>query len=231
VAEFRYGSLFSGIGGLDLGLERAGMVCKWMVEIDPFCRKILDKHWPGVERHADIKNVYGTVDLDGLVKTEYDLAVAKRKLSAETLKMAAKLYESGLSIGQVANYYEITRQALHQRFQSIGVPMRPQLHFGEENHFYRGGPTASDRAQNLLETAVKRGIVKRKIVCETCGDTPVFKNGRTGIQSHHCDYNKPLEVMWLCQKCHHKWHQKNRATPLEVKRELAPVTMLAGGFP
>jgi len=38
------GSLFSGIGGLDLGLERAGMKVKWMCEIDPYCRKVLKKH-------------------------------------------------------------------------------------------------------------------------------------------------------------------------------------------
>jgi len=53
------GSLFSGIGGLDLGLERAGMVIKWQVEIDPFCRKILEKHWPEVKRHGDIKGLTG----------------------------------------------------------------------------------------------------------------------------------------------------------------------------
>ena len=43
-----YGSLFTGIGVIDLGLDRAGMVCRWQVEIDPFCRKILKKHWPEV---------------------------------------------------------------------------------------------------------------------------------------------------------------------------------------
>lgn len=50
-----FGSLFAGIGGFDLGFERAGMVCKWQVEIDPFCQKVLAKHWPSVRRHDDIK--------------------------------------------------------------------------------------------------------------------------------------------------------------------------------
>lgn len=50
-----FGSLFSGIGGMDLGLERAGMECRWQVEIDPFCNKVLEKHWPGVKRYGDIR--------------------------------------------------------------------------------------------------------------------------------------------------------------------------------
>lgn len=50
-----FGSLFAGIGGFDLGFERAGMTCKWQVEIDPFCRKALAKHWPSVRRHDDIR--------------------------------------------------------------------------------------------------------------------------------------------------------------------------------
>ena len=56
------GSLFAGIGGFDLGLERAGMQVKWQVEIDPYCLKVLEKHWPHVKRYTDIK----TVDWSGV---------------------------------------------------------------------------------------------------------------------------------------------------------------------
>lgn len=51
----KFGSLFSGIGGMDLGLERAGMECAWQVEIDPFCRKVLTKHWPNVPKYNDVR--------------------------------------------------------------------------------------------------------------------------------------------------------------------------------
>ncbi len=50
-----FGSLFAGIGGFDLGFERAGMVCKWQVEIDDYCRQVLAKHWPEVRRHDDVR--------------------------------------------------------------------------------------------------------------------------------------------------------------------------------
>lgn len=55
--EITVGSLFSGIGGLDLGLERAGMKVIWQSEIDKYCCKVLKKHWPEVPNHGDIKEI------------------------------------------------------------------------------------------------------------------------------------------------------------------------------
>jgi site-specific DNA-cytosine methylase len=50
-----FGSLFAGIGGIDLGFERCGMKCRWQVEINDYAQKVLAKHWPKVHRERDIR--------------------------------------------------------------------------------------------------------------------------------------------------------------------------------
>lgn len=49
-----FGSLFSGIGGFDLGFCRAGLVPLWHSEIDPHACRVLAKHWPSVPNLGDI---------------------------------------------------------------------------------------------------------------------------------------------------------------------------------
>lgn len=50
-------SLFAGIGGLDLAAHWAGIETAAFCEIDPFCREILAKHWPGVPIFGDVKKL------------------------------------------------------------------------------------------------------------------------------------------------------------------------------
>ena len=59
-SELRYGSLFSGIGGIDLGMDLAGFECAWQVEVDDYCRQVLETHWPGVPKYKDIYDVKGS---------------------------------------------------------------------------------------------------------------------------------------------------------------------------
>lgn len=55
--ELTYGSLFSGIGGFDLGFDRASMRCAWQVEIDAAARSVLTRHWPDVPKFTDVRDV------------------------------------------------------------------------------------------------------------------------------------------------------------------------------
>ena len=55
-------------------------------------------------------------------------------------------------------------------------------------------------ASSKVNNALKSGkLVKQP--CEVCGCLEV--------EAHHPDYNKPLDVMWLCKKCHEEWHKNN----------------------
>jgi len=52
------GSLFAGIGGLDLGAERAGFDVIWQCEKDDYCTKVLNKHWPNTPVYNDVQTLY-----------------------------------------------------------------------------------------------------------------------------------------------------------------------------
>lgn len=61
-----FGSMFAGIGGIDLGLERAGWTCRWQVEKDPYCQSVLRAHWPDVTLYEDTREV----DWSGVERVE-----------------------------------------------------------------------------------------------------------------------------------------------------------------
>jgi DNA (cytosine-5)-methyltransferase 1 len=113
----KYLSLFSGIGGMDLGLDRAGMTCVGQCEIDPFCRRVLAKHWPSVWRWDDVRTLTGDivrehcgpvdiiaagfpcqpVSVNGLGKAQDD----ERWLWPETARVVDELRPGGLLLENV----------------------------------------------------------------------------------------------------------------------------------
>ena len=71
----------------------------------------------------------------------------------------------------------------------------------ENRRAYEAKNPLAYRAHTLTNCAIKRGDLVRG-PCEVCGKP----NG----QAHHTDYNKPLDVMWLCAKHHKELHRKEK---------------------
>jgi DNA (cytosine-5)-methyltransferase 1 len=82
-----YGSLFAGVGGIDLGLDSAELQCKFQVEIDENCQQTLSHHWPNVPKYTDIKTVSGydlpPVDMITFGSPCQDLSTAGKRAGLE----------------------------------------------------------------------------------------------------------------------------------------------------
>ena len=94
-------SFFSGIGGLDLGLERAGFEICFHCEINPFCRTILSQHWPDLPIHHDIRK------LDDAEIPETDVWAAG--FPCQDLSLARMGPRSGLRGRQSGLFHEFVR--------------------------------------------------------------------------------------------------------------------------
>ncbi len=69
-----------------------------------------------------------------------------------------------------------------------------------------------DQAYRKVRTALASGVLVRPDTCSRCGRNPgLASDGRAMIQAHHHDYEKPLDVEWICCKCHRE------ETPLPEK--------------
>ena len=144
------GSLFSGIGGFDSGLELAGWQVVWQVENNPFRRSVLRRHWPEVELRNDIRT-----DTDGLDQVDLicggfpcqDLSVAGRRkglagersgLWFDFIRMVGEIRPSWVIIENVAGLlssnegrdFEVVVSGLAERGYGVAWRVLDSQHFG-----------------------------------------------------------------------------------------------------
>lgn len=100
VSTMDFGSLFAGIGGFDLGFERAGMKCKWQVENDKNCKEILSSHWPNVKRFDDVRKFVPD-------KKKHKVSLICAGFPCQDVSVAGK--RQGLSGSRSGLFWEIVR--------------------------------------------------------------------------------------------------------------------------
>jgi site-specific DNA-cytosine methylase len=119
--KLTFGSLFTGIGGFDLGFEQAGMECKWQVEIDDFCTKVLEKRWPNVKRYKDVREGTGR-DLESV-------RVISGGFPCQDISRALRGSGAGLVGSQSGLWFEfqrIIREAVPEWIVIENVPALPR---------------------------------------------------------------------------------------------------------
>lgn len=99
----KIGSLFSGVGGIDLAFERAGAGITWNCEIDVKCRKVLQAHWPGVPRFKDVRTVTG----DGIRAAGLHVDCVVGGFPCTDVSVAGK--RAGLAGAQSGLFFEFAR--------------------------------------------------------------------------------------------------------------------------
>jgi len=122
-------------------------------------------------------------------------------------KTAEWLYHSGYSLKSCGKALGVSYSSIWRLFKRLDLPRRHSVGTGKDNRFYRGGGFPDKKLQkwahNKLRSAIRNGTLKRE-PCEKGCVSVDMRDGRSSVQAHHDDYNKPLEVRWLCVKCHYK---------------------------
>lgn len=121
----RIGSVFSGIGGIDRGLELAGVGhVAWQCEIDDYARRVLRRHWPWVPIYGDVRHLARG-------------ARARREQSCDLLVGGPPCQDVSVA-GRGAGMAPDTRSGLWWEYLRVVRTLRPPLVFAESPARSRG---------------------------------------------------------------------------------------------
>ena len=133
-----------------------------------------------------------------------------QKLSGPQKEEALKMVRDGMSANSVAEFYGVSRQYISEMCLRRGFRISKKTPLGsvlsEEQE-------SRQRINQLVLKAISKGVLIPE-PCEVCGIFGKDEKGKRMVHAHHDNYNKPLEVRWLCQKHHMEWHKNNQPIKL-----------------
>lgn len=146
-------SLFSGVGGFDMGLENAGMETVFQCEWDKHCRTILDRHWPTVPKWDDVSTLTG----EHILAHAPVIDVVAWGSPCQDLSVAGK--RAGLEGGRSGLFYEGMRIINELRKASNG--RYPRISIWENVY----GALNSNKGEDF-EAILKEMVEAGSLLCE-----------------------------------------------------------------
>lgn len=119
-----------------------------------------------------------------------------RKKNREHIKAYKKKYEEAHPLETRTYRREYSRKYYHDNLDKS----REQARNWEKANLKRL-KNIYGYAHQIFQKAIDSGEIQKQ-PCEICGEDKA--------EAHHDDYNKPLEVRWLCRNCHKEWHRNNK---------------------
>ena len=126
----------------------------------------------------------------------------KKKYKSEWQKKKRPLLNARLRERYVNNI-EHERELANARQKKYMASEKGKAKHNETKKLYEKENPEKIKAQRKVRSAIKSGKLIRPEICDVC-------KREGNIAAHHEDYNKPLEVIWMCQYCHLYHHQRSR---------------------
>lgn len=208
------GSLFSGYGGLDAAVRTVlGGEVAWYSEIEPAACTVLAAHHPGVPNLGDIT----------AVEWEEVQVMAAPRNDALAEAMYAD-YCAGMSMAQVADKWNRSRQTVHKMFDRRSYPVRPTYAGRRDVITYAGLNYTPGDVGYYRATTGDRHYLHRRVYEDAHGAIP------PGWDVHHVDHDKanndPANLISLTKDEHTRLHAAE-----EVMPGSPTVDVLTGGYP
>ena len=175
-------SLFSGVGGLDMGFERAGIETVLQAERDPWCLEVLARHWPQTERVTDVRDVRGVGGIDliygGFPCQDVSVAGKRAGLGGERSGLWFEFHRvlselrprwavienvPGLLSSNDGRDFGVILDGLGELGYSVGWAVLDAQHFGVPQR---------RRRVFIVAGATSRGVEQVLSLCESCGGNP-----------------------------------------------------------